>query len=105
MGGRKGRGGRKGERRDAAKEERHGGDVEGLLAKFHVHCLDFRWQKNNNIWQILTFGGSVPTPFTDDGQIWCARADPRSTLHAKYHLNVLIVSASGGQKPQFWANF
>ena len=25
--------------------------------------------------------------------------------HAKYHLNVLIVSASGGQKPQFWANF
>jgi len=25
--------------------------------------------------------------------------------HAKFHLNVLIVSASGGQKPQFWANF
>jgi len=26
-------------------------------------------------------------------------------LHAKFHLNVFIVSASGGQKPQFWANF
>ena len=26
-------------------------------------------------------------------------------LHAKFHLNVLIVSASGSQKPQFWANF
>jgi len=26
-------------------------------------------------------------------------------LHAKYPLNVFIVSASGGQKPQFWANF
>jgi len=25
-------------------------------------------------------------------------------LHAKFHLNVFIVSASGGQKPQFWAN-
>ena len=25
--------------------------------------------------------------------------------HAKFHLNVSIVSASGGQKPQFWANF
>ena len=23
-------------------------------------------------------------------------------LHAKCHLNVFIVSASGGQKPQFW---
>jgi len=26
-------------------------------------------------------------------------------LHAKFHLNVFTVSASGGQKPQFWANF
>ena len=26
-------------------------------------------------------------------------------LPAKFHLNVFIVSDSGGQKPQFWANF
>ena len=26
-------------------------------------------------------------------------------LHAKCHLNVFIVSVSGGQKTQFWANF
>jgi len=26
-------------------------------------------------------------------------------LQAKFHPNVFIVSASGGQKPQFWANF
>ena len=26
-------------------------------------------------------------------------------LHAKFHLNVFLVSASGGQKPQFWSNF
>ena len=25
-------------------------------------------------------------------------------LQAKFHLNVFIVSASGGQKPQFWTN-
>ena len=25
-------------------------------------------------------------------------------LQAKFHLNVFIVSASGGQKPQFWEN-
>jgi len=29
----------------------------------------------------------------------------RLHLHAKFHLNVFILSASGGQKPQFWANF
>ena len=26
-------------------------------------------------------------------------------LPAKFHLNVFIVSASGGKKPQFWTNF
>jgi len=26
-------------------------------------------------------------------------------LQARFHLNVFIVSASGGQKSQFWANF
>ena len=26
-------------------------------------------------------------------------------LHVKFHLNVFIMSASGGQKPQFWAIF
>jgi len=26
-------------------------------------------------------------------------------FHAKFHLNVFIVSISGGQNPQFWANF
>ena len=26
-------------------------------------------------------------------------------LQAKFHLNLIIVQASGGQKLQFWANF
>ena len=29
----------------------------------------------------------------------------RLHLEAKFHLNVFILSAPGGQKPQFWANF
>ena len=29
----------------------------------------------------------------------------RLHLQAEFHLNVFIVSPSGGQKPQFWANF
>ena len=36
-------------------------------------------------------GAPVPTPFY--------------RMRAKFHLNVFIVSASGGQKLQFWANF
>jgi len=26
-------------------------------------------------------------------------------LHAYFHVNLFILLASGGQKPQFWANF
>ena len=37
--------------------------------------------KNHNYWQILTFWGLLyRTPLTDEGQIWCAIADPRYTL-------------------------
>ena len=37
--------------------------------------------KNHNFGQILTFlGAPVSTHFTDEGQIWCAIADPQSTL-------------------------
>jgi len=32
-------------------------------------------------------------------------AEQLQNRHAQLHLNVFIVSASGGQKPQFWANF
>ena len=37
--------------------------------------------KNYNFGQILTFCGLLyRRPFTDEGHIWCAIADPRSTL-------------------------
>jgi len=37
--------------------------------------------KNHNVGQILTFLGLLYwPPFTDEGQIWCAVADPRYTL-------------------------
>ena len=114
--------------------------------------------KNHNFGQILAFLGLLyRPPFTDEGQIWCATAGPRSTLtcqissecvhcvsfrwpqfwanfdifggscthpllpmrakfglleqteglhlQTKFHRNVFIVSASGGQKTQFSANF
>ena len=65
--------------------------------------------KNHNFGQILTLlGAPVPTPF----HLLPMRAkfgglEQTQGLHlpAKFHLNVFIVSASGGQKLQFWANF
>ena len=36
--------------------------------------------KNHSSWQILTSGDSCTNPFTDDGQIWCARADSQYML-------------------------
>ena len=39
--------------------------------------------KNHNFGQTLTFLGLLyRPPFTDEGQIWCARADPRSTQYS-----------------------
>ena len=54
----------------------------------------------HNFGHFLTFGTPAPTPFTDKGQIRCVRAEQVLYLHAKFQLNVFIVSASGGQKPQ-----
>jgi len=65
-------------------------------------CL-FPVAKNHNFGQILTLSGApVPTPFYRFGVL-----EQTQGLHlqAKFHVNVFIVSASGGQKPQFLANF
>ena len=40
--------------------------------------------KNHNFGKILTFGALVPTPFTDQGQIWCTIADPRCTCQISF---------------------
>ena len=62
--------------------------------------------KNHNFGQILTFRGSCTRlPFTDEAKFSVLEQTKRLHLHGKLHLNVFIVSASGGQKPQFWTNF
>ena len=55
--------------------------VSDLHSKFRLSHLRLPVAKNHNFWQILTFlGAPVPTPFTDEGQIWCPIADPRYTF-------------------------
>ena len=63
--------------------------------------------KNHNFGQILTLlGAPVPTPILPMSAKF-GELEQTQGLHlcAKFHLNAFIVSASGGQKLQFWANF
>ena len=65
------------------KEGRQETEEEGLHAKFHVNVFIVsassgqkpQFWANFEIW-----GAFVPTPITDEGQIWCAKADRSSTL-------------------------
>ena len=63
--------------------------------------------KSSNFWQILTFFvGSCTDPLLPI-RVKFNVFEQTQGLHlpAKFHLNVFTVSAFGGQKPQFWANF
>ena len=62
--------------------------------------------KTDNVGQILTFGGSCTDPLLPMRAKFGGLEQTQGLhLPAKFHLNVFIVSASGGQKPQFWAKF
>jgi len=57
-------------------------------------------------WQMLTLGGSCTDSLLPMRAKFGALEQTQGLhLHAKFHLNVFIVLDSGGQKPQFWANF
>ena len=62
--------------------------------------------KNRNFGQILTLWGSC-TDALLPMKVKFGVLDQTQGLHllAKFHLNVFIVSACGGQKTQFLANF
>ena len=72
-----------------------------------------------NVFIVSAFGGQKPQ-FWANLDFWGSRTEPllpmRSKfgvleqtqglhLHTKFHPNAFIVSASGGQRNQFWANF
>ena len=64
--------------------------------------------KNHNFGQILNFlgGGSCTVSLLPIRvKFGFLKQTGRLHLRAKFHLKVFIVSASSGQKPQFWANF
>jgi len=62
--------------------------------------------KNHNFWQILTFGGLLyRPPFIDEGQIWCAIADPGYTLIRLFRLDPFILPPSVCEKKTHFAVF
>jgi len=62
--------------------------------------------ENQNFGQILTFGGSHSVPLLPMTVKFGVLEKTRGLhSHAKFYLNVFIVSATGGQKPQLWAHF
>ena len=79
-----------------------------LQAKFHVNVFIVSasgGQKPQFLANFDIFGGSC----TDSllalrANLVCLQQRQGLHLQAKFYLNVFIVSASGGQKQQFWAN-
>ena len=76
------------EGREEIKEGRQGRGCRRLTCQISCEC----------VLQILTFWGLLyRPPVIDEGQILCAKQTKRLHLHAKFHLNVFIVSVSGAK--------
>ena len=62
--------------------------------------------ENHNFGQIFNYGSSCTDRLLPmKVKFGALEHTERLHLRAKFNLNVFIVSPSGGQKPQFWANF
>ena len=85
------------------------GEVVCLHAKFHLNAfiLSASGGQKPQFWANAdNFGGSCADLLLLMRAKFAVLQQTQDLhLQAKLHLNVFIVSASGGQKPQFWANF
>ena len=72
-----------------------------------VHCVDFWWPKKTQFWANFDiFGGSCTDPLLPMRAKFGGLEQTQGLhLPAKFHLNVFIVSASGGQKLHFLGKF
>jgi len=80
-----------------------------LQAKFHMNVFIVSasgGQQTQFLANFDNFGGPCTDPLLPM-RVKFGVLEQTQGLHlqAKFHLNVFIVSASGGPKPQFWANF
>jgi len=81
------KGKREGRREERWKEGGNEGGEAGrggrrltcLISCECVHCVAFRWRKTTILGNVWHLGLPYQPAFTNDGQIRCARADPRNT--------------------------
>jgi len=67
-----------------------------------VQCVGFWWPKTTILAKILTFGGSCTDRLLPMmAKFGVLKQTQGLHLHAKFHLNVFTVSASGDQKHNF----
>ena len=71
-----------------------------------VHCVGFLWPKITILGKFWLLGGSCTDPFLPmKVKFGVLKQTKRLHLHAKFHVNVFIVSASGGQKTTMLGKF
>ena len=76
------------------KEGRQETEAEGLHAKFHVNMfiVSASGGGKSQFWVNFDSWGLLYRPaFTDEGQIWCAKADRTSTLICRMQPLTLLV--------------
>jgi len=78
--------------------------IRQILSEW-VRCVGFRWPKTTIVGKFWHFGGSCTDLLPMRAKFGVLEQIQGLHLQAKFHLNVFIVPASGGQKPQFSANF
>ena len=89
-------------------EGRMGGEVEGLHGKFRVNLfiVSATSGQKPQFWANFDFGGSYTCPFLPMRVKFGVLEQTQGLqLHAKFHLNAFIVSASGGQKTTILGKF
>ena len=74
-----------------------------LHAKFHlnVFIVSASDGQKTQFGATFDFSRPVPTPFTDEGQIWCATTDPRYTLTCQISSRSVYSVALCSRKTQF----
>ena len=68
-----------------------------------LYCVTF--QRQRNLWQILTFGADIPSPLYWRAKFAVLQKTHDLRLCAKFSLDQFILLPSGGEKPQILSFF
>jgi len=76
--------------------------LTGQISSECIHCVGFRWPKTTILGKFRQFWGLLyRSPCTDEGQIWCALADPWSEFTCEISSRSVYSVVLWRRKPQF----